>query len=82
MYVTGGSDGDYATIKYSGATILPIPLDYQITGDQLVLSWANAAFSLQSAPAVQGAYTNLSGATSPFTNGFSDTQRYFRLKGN
>ena len=85
VYVTGYSlaaDNDFATIKYSGATLLPIPLNYQIAANQLVLSWNNAAFSLQSAPTVQGNYTNISGATSPHTNALSGTQHYFRLKVN
>jgi hypothetical protein len=90
VYVTGTSDGnyssvsssDYATIKYLGTTLLPVPLHYQIASDQLVLTWTNAAFGLQSAPAVQGAYTNISGATSPHTNVYSGTQRYFRLERN
>jgi hypothetical protein len=45
-------------------------------------TWTNASFGLQSAPAAEGTYTNIGGATSPYTNVFSDTQRYFRLKLN
>jgi hypothetical protein len=48
--------------------------------DQLVLSWRNPAFSLQSAPAVIGNYTNIVGATSPYTNSITGSQQYFRLK--
>jgi hypothetical protein len=83
VFVTGPwHGGDYVTVKYSAATVFPIPLNYHVAGNQLVLSWTNAAFSLQSAPAVQAAYTNIPGAASPFTNGFTERQRYFRLKGN
>lgn len=86
VFVTGSSwDGlnfDFATIKYSSAALLPIPLHYQFVGNQLVLSWTNAAFGLQAAPAVEGVYTNIPGATSPYTNALSDLQRYFRLKAN
>jgi len=64
----GRFDSDFATIKYSSAALLPIPLDYHIIGNELVLSWTNAAFSLQAAPAVEGVYTNVLGATSPHTN--------------
>jgi len=70
VYVTGystGTDGysDYATIKYSVPR--PIPLEVQRVGNELVLSWTNAAFGLQSAAAVTGVFTNLPAATSPWT---------------
>ncbi len=89
VYVTGGSASinsvpynyDYATIKYSGPGLSPIPLKYQIVSEEIVLSWTNAAFDLQSAPAVLGAYTNIPGATSPYTNVISSNQQYFRLRG-
>jgi len=87
VVVTGSSTGsgsaeDFATIKYSGAVISPIRLNYQIVASQLVLSWSNAAFNLQTAPLVQGVYTNIPGATNPFTIDLSELQRYFRLKAN
>ena len=54
--------------------VLPIPLAFQMSGTNLVLSWGNAAFSLQSAPLVTGTYTNVPGATSPFTNQINGAQ--------
>jgi hypothetical protein len=89
VYVTGysrstagsGSE-DYLTIKYAIATLLPIPLNHQVSGQQLVLSWTNAAFDLQSASAVQGTYTNVPGATSPYTNLLIGGQQFFKLKAN
>ena len=50
--------------------------------NQLVLSWTNAGFNLQSAPAVTGPFTNLLGATSPYTNATTSAQQFFRLIGN
>jgi hypothetical protein len=47
--------------------------------NQVVLTWTNAAFSLQSAPAITGTFTDISGATSPYTNPVSGVQQYFRL---
>jgi hypothetical protein len=84
VYVTGGSDDGssirYATIKYS--SLQPIPLKSQWANNQLVLSWASTAFSLQRATAVTGVFTNLIGATSPYTNPVTGPQQYFRLISN
>jgi uncharacterized repeat protein (TIGR03803 family) len=61
---------------------LAIPLAAQISGGNLVLTWTNSAFSLQAAPTVTGAYTNVPSATSPFTNTVPASQQFFRLIGN
>ncbi|HXJ57059.1 MAG TPA: SBBP repeat-containing protein [Verrucomicrobiae bacterium] len=71
----------YKTVKYS-PLILPPRLDFQRLNDQLVLSWTNAGFSLQTAPAVIGPFTNLPAATSPYTNPLTAPQQFFRLKSN
>ena len=86
VFVTGrslgsGGNGDYVTIKYS-ASLPAVQLGFQRIDNQLVLSWTDAGFSLQSAPLVNGTFTNIIGATSPYTNSFIGAQRYFRLKGN
>jgi hypothetical protein len=85
VFVTGYSHGtnsntDFATSKYAG--VQSIPLTMQWANNSLVLSWANATFHLQSAPAVTGTFTNVPGATSPYTNPAAGRQRYFRLKLN
>jgi len=82
VFVTGTSGNDCATIKYSGPSSEAIPLNYRVVGKQLVLSWTNSTFALQAAPAAPGAYTNILGAASPYTNALSGPERYFRLKGN
>jgi hypothetical protein len=77
---SGNSDGhyDYVTIKYSSS--VPAPhLDFQKLNNRLVLSWTNAGFNLQSAPAVTGPFTNLPAATSPYTNPLAAPQQFFRL---
>lgn len=58
----------------------PISLTIQPSGSDVILSWANPAFSLQAAPEATGTYTNVPGATSPFNYPISGGQRYFRLK--
>jgi len=47
-----------------------------------VLSWTNAGFNLQFAPDITSTFTNLLGATSPFTNTVTTPQQFLRLKGN
>jgi hypothetical protein len=49
----------------------------------MVLSWiTNATVTLQAAPAVTGAYTNVPGAVSPYSVPATDPQKFFRLKAN
>src|SRR5262249_51373332 len=62
------SDGpsEYVTIKYSSSVPPPVLLDYQLLNNQLVLSWTNTNFHLQSAPGLTGTFTNIPGATSPY----------------
>jgi hypothetical protein len=47
-----------------------------------VVSWTNSAFALQSAPAVNATFTNVPGATSPYTNLTTGSAKFFRLKAN
>ena len=58
VFVNGVSIGDgyMVTIKYSSS--IPLPrLDFQKLDNALVLSWTNAGFNLQTAPAVTGPFT-------------------------
>jgi hypothetical protein len=94
VYVTGYSDrgssidgNNYiVTIKYaaltSGSALFPIPLNFHRLDNQLVLSWTNAAFGLQSSPLATGVFTNIPGAASPYTNSLTDDRQFFRLKDN
>jgi hypothetical protein len=45
----------------------------------LVLSWTDPTFALQSAPGTASAFTNIPGATSPYTNRITEVQQFFRL---
>lgn len=87
VYVAGtspGGDGsfDYAAIKYATVNAAPIPLQILRVGSGRALTWGDARFALQSAPAVTGNFTNVSGATSPYTNSGATAQQFFRLKAN
>jgi hypothetical protein len=48
------------------------------TGANLILTWPFGA--LQSAPQASGVYTNVPGATSPFTNAITGSQSFFRVQ--
>jgi hypothetical protein len=54
-------------------------LTSQALGNAIILSWSNPVFALQAAPAATGSYTNVLGATSPYTNAVAEPQRFFRL---
>jgi uncharacterized repeat protein (TIGR03803 family) len=79
MTFGGGSVGD-GTVFALTLFPLPIPLNIQLAGNNVILTWANAAFSLQSAPAVTGVYTNVPGATSPYTNAITGSHQFYRLE--
>jgi hypothetical protein len=70
----GTAFGDVATI-----TVVPIPLHIQLSGANVVLTWNDASFSLQSSTIVTGPYTTISGAASGFTTNTLHAQLFFRL---
>jgi hypothetical protein len=80
-YSWNGTNQEWVTIKYA-SSVPPSRVDFQKLNNQLVLSWTNAGFNLQSAPAVTGTFTNISGATSPYTNALTSPQQFFRLISN
>jgi hypothetical protein len=51
-----------------------------VTTKGIVLSWSDPTFSLQSAPTLNGNYNNIPSAVSPYTNAFTGSSQYFRLK--
>ncbi len=68
-------------VSYTPFTLpAPISVKIQSSGGNLILNWTNPAFTLQAAPNVTGVYTNIPGATSPYTNPMTGSQQYFRLK--
>jgi trimeric autotransporter adhesin len=74
---------DNFLLNYSAyGTVSPIPLHIRLDGTNAVMTWSNAAFSLQAAPSVTGSYTNVPGATNPHTHPIAGPQKYFRLKAN
>lgn len=59
--------------------VFPIPLNLARFGTNVVLSWTNPAFALQSAPAATGTFTNITGATSPYTTPITSSRKFYRL---
>jgi hypothetical protein len=87
MTYTATDDAGFSNMGTIAVTVTavvpstPIPLNFQqITGNQWVLSWTNAAFNLQSSTNVAGPYSNVDGASSPYTNSLSAPAMFFRLK--
>jgi hypothetical protein len=55
-----------------------VTLSIAKSGSDIVLTWPTG--TLQESGSVTGTYTNVAGATSPYTNSVSDAQGYFRVK--
>jgi hypothetical protein len=77
---TDGAPGSQLTltrINYAGVAA-PVALSIIRSGGNVVLTWPNG--TLQQAPTVNGVYSNVFGATSPYTNSIQGPQGYFRVK--
>jgi hypothetical protein len=55
-----------------------VRLTQTMSGNNIVLSWPFG--TLQEAPAVEGSYTDIQTATSPYTNAPSATAKFYRIK--
>ncbi len=85
VFMTGeswtGTSFDYVIIKYAAESPSP-SLNIQQFANSVVLNWPDAAFGLQSAPGITGTFTNIPGATSPYTNSISAGRQFFWLISN
>ena len=70
----GTSFSDVATVIPN-----PIPLNIVRDGSNVILTWSDSAFYLQSSTVVTGPYSYVDSATSPYTNNLNSAQQYFRL---
>jgi uncharacterized repeat protein (TIGR03803 family) len=75
----GGSAGN-GTVFGLNLSEAPAILYIAPAGKDVVLKWDNPFFGLQSAPGVKGAYTNIAGAASLYTNPISGAEEFFRLQ--
>lgn len=64
--------------NYSAVSYPVVTLSIQYSGGNLILAWPVG--TLQSAGVVTGPYSDVSGATSPYTNSVSGTQQFYRVK--
>ncbi|HZM06620.1 MAG TPA: choice-of-anchor tandem repeat GloVer-containing protein, partial [Candidatus Saccharimonadales bacterium] len=72
---TGGFAGDGTVF----ALTTPVQLTIALQGSQVILTWNDPTYLLQSAPTVNGTYATLTTATSPYTTTPSGAQQFFRL---
>lgn len=80
LLIGGGFDAVNSWTRERIARLVNPPLlNIQRIGQNIVLSWADSAFLLQSAADIGGPFTNVPGAASPHTNAFTGSQQFFRL---
>ena len=75
---TSGCGTVFAIVYGPGA----IPLNYLLSGQNLIVSWDDSALTLQSAPTVNGPWTTVPGATSPYTVGLTNPMQFFQVVTN
>jgi hypothetical protein len=76
---TFGIDNFVLNYSAATATTAAIPLFIQGGGQNAMLTWNDSSFALQAAPTPSGVFTNVTGATSPFTNALDAPAKFFRL---
>src|SRR5262249_14738108 len=75
---TDGNSGSQIALTRINYAVNPGPVTLSIArvGNDVVLTWPTG--TLQRSPTVTGTYTNMVGATSPYTNSVSGGQGFFR----
>ncbi len=74
--IQGISLGDGSIFKM----ILNPNLNLSLTSKNAILTWSDPSYSLYTAPTLTNGFTQISGATSPYTNGITGRQKYFKLQ--
>ena len=75
-----GIQGTYLGNGGVFALILQPTLNIAQGRTNVILSWIGSPYSLYSAPTANGTFTKITGATSPYTNSITGTQKYFKLE--
>ena len=82
LYGTAEKGGRYGFGTVFALALPPPDLKIRLSSAAVILSWNDMGFLLQAAPGQTGVYTNVSGATSPYTNPINSAQKFFRVQGN
>ena len=80
---TAGTLGYFDDVSFGMAAVAAAPpnLAAALSGGSLILSWPGSGYILQTSTNAQGNYTDLNGATSPYTNSINGTpSQFFRLR--
>ncbi len=83
LYGTAWNGGAYGSGEVFALTLTLTSapsLNIQLMNKSVVLSWNDPSFSLYSAPTLSSVFTNITGATSPYTNTITPSQQYFQLQ--
>jgi uncharacterized repeat protein (TIGR03803 family) len=75
-YGGGAGDGTIFRLRPS------VSLSIQRSPTNIVLTWGDATYQLQSSPTVTGPFTTVAAAGSPYTNAITSSNQFFRLIGN
>ena len=72
--------GQLQALYHVAFAVPNVVMTIQPLGTNVTLIWSPAVGTLQSAPDVSGSYTNVPGATPPYTNPISGPQKFFRVR--
>jgi hypothetical protein len=78
---TDGSSGSQLTltrINYAHAGVAPVTLSMVKSGNNVVLTWPSG--TLQQSTSLSGGFSNVNGATSPYTNSITGVQDFYRVQ--
>ncbi|HEY4415495.1 MAG TPA: LamG-like jellyroll fold domain-containing protein, partial [Verrucomicrobiae bacterium] len=76
-------EGDFnglQLVRVSGPVAALPTLTIQGSGTNVIINWTPTSGTLQSAASLTGTFTDIAGATSPYTNSVSGAQQFFRVK--
>jgi hypothetical protein len=75
---TDGNAGSQLALTEIGYAVSPTTISIEKVGNNVVLTWPGG--TLQQSTSVNGAYEDMTGVTSPYTNAISGPQKFFRVK--